>query len=199
MIANYEEGDQSPVLEAAFNSPCIEGQTKTYNLISTPPSAFRLLVEFMYRDSLDSLITSYDVRRQLSNILDPNRYSSEALKEIEAELKVDVKLLIEVWYLGDYFIMPNLQDWALMHLEIARTNYKTLPALEDVWEAANGDSTSLLWKWALANSVVNGLDFRGQRERWQAAPKEVLVEILTATQELEGKERPFWPDYRVRR
>ncbi|PMD39692.1 hypothetical protein L207DRAFT_25448 [Hyaloscypha variabilis F] len=114
----------SPVLSAAFNSPCIEGQTKTYNLISTSPSAFRLLVEFMYRDSLDSLITSYDVRRQLSNILDPNRYSSEALKEIEAELKVDVKLLIEVWYLGDYFIMPNLQDWALMHLEIARTNYK---------------------------------------------------------------------------
>lgn len=43
----------SPVLKAAFNSSFLEGQTQTYRLEDISPSAFRLLVQWLYGQNID--------------------------------------------------------------------------------------------------------------------------------------------------
>jgi BTB/POZ domain len=43
----------SPVLNAAFNSTFIEGQTQTYRLEDTSPSAFRLFTQWIYGQKFD--------------------------------------------------------------------------------------------------------------------------------------------------
>jgi len=68
-------------------------------------------------------------------------------------MKVEVQHFVGIWYLCHQLRLPRLQNFILVNLEITRVNYKALPVLEHAWEAANGDPSSLLWKWALASWV----------------------------------------------
>jgi hypothetical protein len=94
----------SPVLNAAFNSQFIEGQTQTYRLEDTMEGTFRLFVQWLYYQQLELL--------QLQD------------GEFDHDLASDEdKRLFGLWILTDKLGAPHLQNLAIESIE--KIHYKT--------------------------------------------------------------------------
>lgn len=85
----------SPVLDAAFNGDFIEGQTQTYRIEDTSPGAFRIFVQWLYRQELDLF--------QL-------RGSPVELDGDSDDCFTEDMALAELWVLADKMAVPALQN-----------------------------------------------------------------------------------------
>jgi hypothetical protein len=84
----------SQVLNAAFNSQFIEGQTQTYRLKDTTEGTFRLFVQWLYYQQLELLqLQGDDVDNNIANDED--------------------KSLFGLWILADKLGAPHLQNQAI--------------------------------------------------------------------------------------
>jgi hypothetical protein len=81
----------SHILNAAFNSKYIEGQTQTYRFGDTTEEVIQLLVQWLYRQSLDIL------QLEPSATYDYAEYES----------------LFDLWILADRLFIPQLQNFVL--------------------------------------------------------------------------------------
>ncbi|TVY35533.1 hypothetical protein LOCC1_G005521 [Lachnellula occidentalis] len=94
----------SPVFNAAFNGPFIEGQTQVYKLEDTTPRAARLLVYWLYTQNVDLTLPSYD----------------------ESALKAQGNALAELWVLADFLLIPRLQNAVLSAIVSVRRSHHSL-------------------------------------------------------------------------
>ena len=105
----------SPVLNAAFNSDFLEGQTQTYNLEDTAPGAFQLLVQWLYTKSIQFCLTDAEINyipfagpeTMLRNY---NKITKQKL------LRYGMRLMI-LWITADYLQLPRLQNMAIDGLD----------------------------------------------------------------------------------
>ncbi len=85
----------SPVLDAAFNGNFVEGQTHTYRIEDTSPGAFRLFVQWVYRQELDLF------QLKSSDVEEPDDPDQCHVEDME---------LAELWVLADKMAVPALQN-----------------------------------------------------------------------------------------
>ncbi|KAL3417827.1 hypothetical protein PVAG01_10837 [Phlyctema vagabunda] len=96
----------SPVLEAAFNSAFVEGQTQTYVLEDTTQQAFKYFVQWLYAQSIDLEIHGKG---------DKTKVKCDEDGSPDAEIRGEIcgkqnSTLIEVWLLAAKFMVPGLQN-----------------------------------------------------------------------------------------
>ena len=83
----------SEVLDKAFNSQFIEGQTQTYTMKDEHPGAFRYLVQWLYQQKINNLITGISVAAELTEegmICAVNRFALQTTD------------LLRLWILADF-------------------------------------------------------------------------------------------------
>ena len=104
----------SPVLKAAFNSNFIEGQTQTYTLEGFDDSAFQLVVQWMYRQS----ITPPATEEETTSIRDMDR-SARTTRDSEILRKIVryPRDLVSTWLTADYLQIPRLQNYIVDQME----------------------------------------------------------------------------------
>ena len=108
----------SPVLNAAFKGPFIEGQSQTYNLEDTDTTAFRMLVHWLYTQKLDLTLEELENPTALDDTLTPtNQPSPEDLPEEEDQIRESVSAhelhLVQLWVIADRLLIPALQNAAI--------------------------------------------------------------------------------------
>ncbi|KAF8865994.1 hypothetical protein BDZ45DRAFT_735942 [Acephala macrosclerotiorum] len=114
----------SPVLDAAFNSGFVEGQTQTYTLDDVSPRAFRILVRWLYTQALDVSIEQYE---EAEDDDDDGPADIDTASEHEEEVTDDERLeintlkmgldLIHLWVMADRLLIRPLQNSAIDILE----------------------------------------------------------------------------------
>ncbi|KAH7417490.1 hypothetical protein BKA64DRAFT_636848 [Cadophora sp. MPI-SDFR-AT-0126] len=93
----------SPVLDAAFKSDFVEGQTQEYRFEDSSVEAVRLLVHWFYTQMLD--------------IIDPTELVDEHVEGvIERALNQDMAL-IKLWVLAEKLLIPRLQNFVIDEME----------------------------------------------------------------------------------
>lgn len=111
------------VLDAAFNSGFVEGQTQTYTLDDIGPRAFRLLVQWLYTQKLGVSIEMYE---EAGDDEDPVELSETAdLEELDENLEpsnpyATLKMscdLVQLWMVADRLLIRPLQNAAIGILE----------------------------------------------------------------------------------
>lgn len=123
----------SRVLEAAFNSDFIEGQTQTYALEDVDEGVFKLFIQWLYRQRFGYYLTQAeaDLLRQ------PESHTEEQLKADKDKIEKRQELLVRLWVLGDRLSIPHLQNLVVDELENIRFTWNTtVPVLllEEVYE-----------------------------------------------------------------
>ncbi len=151
-------------------------------------------MEFMYGNTIQSVLSSESSGYKI--VPDEKHYSAEEIKSFNQRLGDELCHLMHLWYLADYLLMPRLQNHVLAHLEIAQLRFGRLPSPKEVWKAGGKDISNFLFRWAV-DSFVQFCKIKDERKEWNDAPREVLLEMLIASQELNGKERPSWFEYCV--
>jgi hypothetical protein len=126
MFTRLVAGLHSPVLNAAFNSTLIEGQTKIYSLLTTYPKTFRLLMKYMYKDRIRSLLIS-DSSSSKQTLNEENNYSIKETKALMPRFRGELFHLTYLGYLVHYLLMPRLQNHVFEHLEVAQTKFHLVP------------------------------------------------------------------------
>ncbi|KAH6671105.1 hypothetical protein B0J14DRAFT_515200, partial [Halenospora varia] len=172
----------SPVLDRAFNSEFIEGQTQTYTLEDNTPAAFRFFVQFLYQEKMTLDYHNEDP----SDDLDHGRYGDEYfLKCLKQEQD-----LVQLWILAEKFLIPKLQDQILDHLYRLRLacGPVTRPICNYVY--SNTEPGSQLkkfvvdsWAWHLSAQILKQVGDQLPREMLldlavgylEAAPQHVVV------------------------
>jgi len=104
----------SPVLKAAFNSNFMEGQTQTYTLEDCDDTAFRFIVQWMYRQSITPPATEEEA------ILIRDKFRSARTpqdSEIWRKILRYPRDLISAWLTADYLQSPRLQNYIVDQME----------------------------------------------------------------------------------
>ncbi|KAG4433063.1 hypothetical protein IFR05_011457 [Cadophora sp. M221] len=99
----------SSVLSAAFNGSFVEGQTQTYRIEDTSPSAFRLFFQWLYSQKIDVYFLMETGRREAT-------YGSPTPEESRALIQTENMDLVELWVLADRLAIPELQNLAVKHI-----------------------------------------------------------------------------------
>ncbi|PMD39676.1 hypothetical protein L207DRAFT_583536 [Hyaloscypha variabilis F] len=122
----------SKVLNAAFNSTSVEGQTQTYRLEDTS-EVFKLFMQWIYFQRL-TLKQRDDTRK-----LEKGEYNAESLS------------LVALWVLADKFCMPRLQNFTLKTIEDISEKHSSIctPSFNYVYE--NTAPGSLLRQYLVAS------------------------------------------------
>jgi hypothetical protein len=108
----------SPVLNAAFKGPFIEGQTQTYNLEDIDTTAFRMLVHWLYTQNLDLTLEELEKPPAMGDTVTPtNQPSPKYLAEEEDQIPESVSAhelhLVQLWVIADRLLIPALQNAAI--------------------------------------------------------------------------------------
>jgi hypothetical protein len=122
----------SPVLNAAFNSSFLEGQTQTYRLEDIGLSAFRLLVQWLYSQNIDLHIEVNIIPNDAVQSVagagknDSSKASDGQCTNEEGDDDDDIPPelydawraqdldLAQLWVAGDRLLMPRLQNAVIM-------------------------------------------------------------------------------------
>ena len=156
----------SPVLNAAFNSNFIEGETQTYRLEEIRTSAFRLLVQWFYNEEFD--IFKEDDLDCANDEHDPE------IEKLWADQDLD---LVQLWIVADKLLIRPLQN-------------AVINVLEDFWEEPfvrhGGPSTSWI-PYAyehttagspLRNFAIDICAYKISAEGFAAHPEDFPKEVL---------------------
>ena len=112
-VIHKEVASYSPVLNAAFNSDFVEGQTQTYNLEDADADAFQLLVQWLYTKSIQFCLTD----AEFNSLRVPPDDSRPPSEEVLLKLQRHSMRLVNLWITADYLQMPRLQYLAVDGLE----------------------------------------------------------------------------------
>ena len=147
-----------PLLKKAFNSPFIEGMTKTYKLEDTTPAAFALFVRWLYTQDIEDAMAANDH------------------KEISAYYAA----LVRLWILAEKFMLSRLQNAVLEVLEKLRISTKSFPILqyEYVYEHTSNDSAL---RQLLVHQCVWHMASRLFKMGAFSFPPEMLIDIVTTS------------------
>jgi len=168
----------SPVLNAAFNSDFLEGQTQIYRLEDTTPRAVRLLVQWLYCEKLRLLQLEDDWKYQAGD--DDNCESS----------KSEDKSLVELWVLADRLIMPCLQNEVLRRINQIREKNRLSPTSCFVYVYNNTASNSPLRRY-FVRDVYHRLSAEGVGSEPERFPHQMLLEVLILHAERSNHETQF--------
>jgi hypothetical protein len=153
----------SVVLRAAFNNErFIEGKTQTYIIDDTTAKAFRLLVQWVYSQSI---ITDADKDDETRTILE---------KETPEWRQKEWRSLLELWMLADKFNLPRLQNLAMDKLILHQDMSEDVGCLARhftfVWYNTVWD-TPLQWL-CLRQCLKSGPDFFSNH--WERIPQGLI-------------------------
>lgn len=167
----------SPVLDAAFNGDFIEGQTQTYRVEDTSTGAFRLFVQWLYRQELDL----FQLRGSPVE-LDGN--SDDCFTEDMA--------LAELWVRADKMAVPALQNLVVSEIIAIRekTNAVAVTTLHYIYRRTAIDSP-------LRSLMVSEVAHCYQNSHPQFSmnvsffPKEFLIDLAQYTTALLSKDDEY--------
>ncbi|TVY73264.1 hypothetical protein LSUE1_G005766 [Lachnellula suecica] len=119
----------SPVLNAAFNSGFVEGQTQTYKLEDVNQGTFKLFVQWLYFQKLALAVFEEDYD------------SEEHITDQDMEV-VTYQQLVELWVLSDRLGIPILQNFVLQTIRRISDKINRVPTiiLAYVYENSSEDS-----------------------------------------------------------
>ncbi|TVY50526.1 hypothetical protein LCER1_G005359 [Lachnellula cervina] len=144
----------SPVLNAAFNGPFVEGRTQIYELEDTTCRAVRLLVYWLYTQTVDLTLPSYD----------------------ENALKIQASSFAELWVLADFLLIPRLQNAVLSAITSVRRSHHCLHMGSWAYVCAHTAPDSAIRR-LLAHQVAFYLDAEVFEEKRGEMGKEMLGDI----------------------
>jgi hypothetical protein len=147
----------SPVFKAAFNSGFIEGQSQEYRLGVDEEEVVRLLVEWIYTQTL--------------NIRQPDEKLDDA-----ASMEEDL-LLAKLWVLADKLLLPQLQNQVLDRVQEICEAAGRMPigCLHYVYN--NTPPGSLLRRWCVYE-CVSWLDENWLADHPDQFPHEILIDLI---------------------
>jgi hypothetical protein len=158
----------SPVLEIAFSSGFIEGETQTYSIADTQADAFELFVEWLYTQAFKN-----------TSLQDAwNAVKAQEENQNNEELNHQQLRLVEVWILGQKFLVPELQNLALEALVPSLVDSIPYSIFAKVYENTTAGSP-------LRRLIVDGCSSRslsGYANHPDVFPRELLLDILIALQ-----------------
>jgi hypothetical protein len=103
----------SPVMKAAFESPFIEGEKQEYRLEENSEEAFKYLMQWLYSKHIN-FTTHFEGEIDWS-------LKDKKTEEYGKHLKIckkDLHFLIELWILGDKFMIPGVQNAAIRQIAV---------------------------------------------------------------------------------
>ncbi|KAF7876339.1 hypothetical protein EAF04_001432 [Stromatinia cepivora] len=115
----------SPYFEAVFNSGFAESETQTLHFAESNREIFAMLVDWVYKKDLKALATfEFDDRKNLPvgiglSALQGNDLEEYIMKSQETAFEHTTKL-IDLWFLADKVMIPELQNAALQAIELLR-------------------------------------------------------------------------------
>ncbi|KAG4412672.1 hypothetical protein IFR04_014175 [Cadophora malorum] len=147
--------EASPVLNAAFNSSFVEGQTQEYALTDTTEGAVSLFTEWMYTGNI-VLVLPQDAN-------DPKVPTTQGD-------------LLGLWILADKLLVPRLQNRALLLFEGSRVkhNHIHMGQLMNAW-TNTGDGCGL--RRYLTNIIVRLLPKEVYKKHQQYFTKDMLLDV----------------------
>lgn len=152
----------SPVLDAAFNSRFIEGQTYRYILEDTTPRAVRLLVQWLYSKNLELVqLRGYP--------------SKQAIVDAESAQSEDMALA-ELWVLADKLCIPALGNLVLDKIFLISKHQNTLAVPTYYYIFENTSETSGLRRYTIDFCFYYLLG--SSLEEWESYfPRELLLAL----------------------
>lgn len=115
----------SPYFDAAFNSTFAESSTQTLHFAESSREIFALLVQWVYVKDLTTLTTFEVADRKnlpggigLSNLQGEQLY--EYIRKSQELALAHTKKLIDLWFLADKVLMPDLKNAAIQAIEMIR-------------------------------------------------------------------------------
>lgn len=162
----------SPVLKAAFTSNFIEGQTQTYKLEDVESGVFQLLVQWLYRQNIESSYTKIEMN---ALFVDPPTPEIEAVIDgMKENIQERVSNLVRLWVLADRLQIPVLQNLVANSLYELRVLHRC-DALQDLYyvydNTLGGSALRRLMVVAFAESYGRIMDCP------EYVPKEMLLQI----------------------
>ena len=158
--------DASPVLNAAFNSSFVEGQTQEYALTDTTKGAVSLFAEWIYTRNIVVLLPE--------NAEDLNVHKTQAD-------------LLNLWILADKLLVPQLQNRALLLFEDHHVKHGCIPIglCINVW-SNTGDDCGL--RRYLTNILVRQLpkEVYKNKKHQQYFTKEILLDVAFLARDILG-------------
>jgi hypothetical protein len=150
----------SPVLNAAFNSQFIEGQTQTYRLEDTTEGTFRLFLQWLYYQQLELL-----------QLQDGNVDDNLVIDEDES--------LFGLWILADKLGAPHLQNLAIESIEKIRYKTEGL-ALSHLHYIYDNTSTGSLLREYMVDQCRENLWPESYINCGHDFPHEFLIELVAS-------------------
>lgn len=140
----------SPVLNAAFNSEFLEGQTQAYTLEEPDEATTRLLIHWLYTQNLDI--------------------------ELELETFDEDLILAQLWVLAGKLLIPQLQSQILHQIHQDTLKYQRVPTktLEYVYKETSEDSPLRKFMVPSCACYLKPMDYRNSRDEF---PREMLLDI----------------------
>lgn len=171
----------STVLEAAFNSNFIEGQTQTYRVEDTTEGVFKLFMQWIYSQKL--------TLKQLDDSWTP----------VAAEEVSEYMNLMKLWVLADRLCIPCLQNAVITASDEISEEHPTLHSESCKYIYANTTIDSALRRYTVACfSLVDSDTIRPDNGRY---PHQMLLDVvkhLLRRQEGLEKKRFVISDYFVK-
>jgi hypothetical protein len=182
-VASY-----SPVLEAAFNSGFVEGQTQTYNLEHTSPGVFQLLVQWLYTKSVQFRLTDAEINSipiAANGLRNSDRITS-------LKLTLHSLHLLLLWVTAAYLQIPRLQNLVVGNLDKLQVHWsmiapETLPYL---YENVPSEAPIRL---LICQYCVRYYGHNVYRDYSHCFPRQILVDLIVAQkvkEELNGAQLP---------
>lgn len=194
----------SPVLDAAFNSSFIEGQTQTYRLEDVGINTFRLFVNWLYSGKIvlpcdDEVLTATEKHMRAigedDQDGDDDDYEGWPTQiDLVKFISLQDMSLVRLWILADRLIVPRLQNRVMDILSELLLNRRNRPVTSE-WLSYAYQSTSAgspLRDLALDVCLYKMLPTT-IRTNPDGFPHQLLIDIATASvlkEVLEPKEAP---------
>lgn len=202
----------SPVFDAAFNSPFLEGQTQTYRLEDVLPQLFKYVVQWMYAEAL--VIPSLRKASQhppkvpdegsnkgthagdfpdddFNEIADPT-FDDNGI-EID-EFFPEAPYLFRMWILADRLDIPKLQNHIVNRLTQGAELLWSVPSYSCGYIYEHTSRGNPLRKWIVDQCVCGFSNYSVIREQ-KLYPREMLLDMYMhlnahATRLTTGDEQP---------
>ena len=166
------------VFRAAFNNEAFtEGETQVYKMEDTTSDVFRLLIHWLYAQTLDGPI--WRIPRPFPQFQN-DKERDTAFASMFPDISGDYRNLVGLWILADYLLLPQLQNLAIDELDHLLNTFGcniNFNGVKFIWDETAPDSP--LRRYAI-NELARHFDFRKRSEQIKDQPGEILAALLSA-------------------
>lgn len=155
----------SPFFDAAFNGDFEEGATQELDLPDTDPSAFSILVDWLYTQRVTPIQSDGDENPELTR-------------------------LIKLWILADRFLIPRLQNETLAAMHALDDEKQSLRSFSWMYAYDNTTEGSPLrryFAYAVARRLERTKPGPLPAKNFDLVPREMLVDIINDFRRPRGK------------